>query len=79
MNKSFKLLLAGIFMAIIFLLSGCTTTAYYGGYYDPYPSWGYRGRNNVDVDIDINRPGKPGQPSIGRPERPPSRPSPRRR
>ena len=79
MNRSFKLLLAGIFIAIIFLLSGCTTTTYYGGYYAPPPSWGYRGHRHVDVDIDIDRPGKPDRPNIGRPVQPPSRPTPRRR
>ena len=48
MSTSLKLLLGGIFIAIIFLLSGCTTsTTYYSGYYDPYPSWGYRGYRSV--------------------------------
>ena len=37
MYPSIKLLLAGIFTAITFLLSGCTT-AYYGGCYGAYPS-----------------------------------------
>ena len=79
MNTTLKLFLGGILIAIIFLLSGCTTTTYYGGYYDPYPRWGYRRGANVDIDVDINRPGKPNNPGIGRPVRPPSRPSPRRR
>ncbi len=80
MNLSLKLLLAGIFTAITFLLSGCTTT-YYGSSYGAYPSYyrsyGYRSVHHYHHSPDKpNRPGGGGS-SVGRPAQLPSNPKPR--
>jgi hypothetical protein len=73
------------FAAVFFALgvfTGCESTdggggsvsggVYYGvGFYDP---WYYGGYDDIDIDIDIDRPDRPDRPP--RPEHPIARPTP---
>ena len=78
MIKLIKICIAGIFLAVIFLLPGCnSSTTYYSGYYDPYPRWGYRHSHHYHY-----HPGRPSPPSRpdrrGKPVHLPAKPRPPR-
>ncbi len=83
MTKLIKLGLAGMFIGAIFFLSGCnSSTTYYGGYYDPYPRWGYSHTHHYHYRPGRpHRPNRPDRPVRPKPPRPirPTRPTPRAR
>jgi len=82
--SAYKRLIFIVVTGAILLLTGCSeathSTIYYGGYYDPYPHWGYGNDTTVIIDLPDKKPERPTRPpGINPPKGGRPKPSPKRR